>query len=84
MYQAVTMQMNMPVGRGQFQKQQGLYMWGFMDWAQSPDALAKLFDKSMPSNVKGFEMVQKQQFRRKLTPNGWTGTGTFSPEMKPQ
>jgi hypothetical protein len=84
MYQAVTMQANMPVGGGQFQTQRGLYMRGFMEWAASPQALAQLFDGSIPQNKKGFEMVQKAQYRRKLTPVGWAAGNTFSPKMSPE
>lgn len=48
----------------------GLWMWGFMKWAASPMATAQLFAK-LPQNAKGFEMVQQQMSRRKLTENGW-------------
>jgi hypothetical protein len=82
--QAVTMQSNMPVGQGRVQSQTGLYMRGFMEWSASPQALWALFDNSLPKNKLGFEMVQKAQSRRLLTPTGWTGTGTFTPLMSPQ
>jgi len=83
LYQAVTMQFNMPVGQGKVQSKNGLYMWGFMEWSSSPQALERLFDGSTPKNTLGFEMVQKAQSQRKLTPSGWTG-GRFSPVMSPQ
>lgn len=84
LYQAVTMQYNMPVGQGKVQSQNGLYMWGFMEWSSSPQALEKLFDSATPKNTLGFEMVKKAQSERKLTPAGWTGSKRFSPVMSPQ
>jgi len=78
------MQFNMPAGGGQFQTKTGLYMRGFMEWAASPQALAQLFDKSIPRSQTGFEMVLKAQTRRKLTPHGWAGANTFVPRMSPE
>ena len=49
----------------------GLYMWGFMQWATSPQAVGCLFDRSLPQNAKGFEKVKEQMSRRKLGPHGW-------------
>src|SRR5262245_33902808 len=63
---------------------QGLYMRGFMEWASSQDALAVLFDKSLPKNAKGSEMVKKRLPERKPTDNGWQGTSPFNPVMAPQ
>jgi hypothetical protein len=83
MYQAVTAQSNMPVGGGQFQTQKGLYMWGFMNWASSPDALAAIFDGAIPKNANGFDMVAKKQLVRQLTPDGWRGAN-FTPVMTTQ
>jgi hypothetical protein len=84
MYQAVTMQSNMPVGGGNFQIKKGLYMRGFMEWAASPQALAQLFDSAIPKNKTGFDMVAKAQTRRKLTPHGWTSSSPFTPKMSPE
>jgi hypothetical protein len=81
--QAVTMQANMPAGQGKFQSYTGLYMWGFMDWASSQDALARLLD-GVPKNAKGVEAASKRQSRRKLTDSGWTGVDPFNPVMMPQ
>jgi hypothetical protein len=53
-----------------------------MEWASSPEAMARIFD-SIPKHASGFEMAKKRQARRKLTANGWVGS-PFTPEMKPQ
>jgi hypothetical protein len=49
----------------------GLWMWGFMKWAASPQAYKLLFDDSVPKNVDGLQMVKEQWEQRKLGPNGW-------------
>lgn len=45
---------------------QGLYMWGFMKWAASKSSLDLLFDRSLPKNSLGFEMVVRRKARRML------------------
>jgi len=48
----------------------GLYMWGFIQWAASPMGEALLFDK-IPKNFKGYELVHKQLSHRVFGPQGW-------------
>lgn len=49
----------------------GLWMWGFMKWATSPQAYKLLFDSNVPTNADGMAMVKEQWESRKLGPNGW-------------
>ena len=49
----------------------GLWMWGLMKWATSPQAYKLLFDNNVPTNADGLAMVKEQWEQRKLGPNGW-------------